>query len=114
MLDAASRQMATWRRVGPFTCSLCSVLVLTTALIIVSFTVTAHSLAFWLGDAEGLAAELWSALISFSTYPAVIFKGSVKWLLFTVLPAGFIAYAPVELLRQFQWPWLAGCWGSPR
>jgi len=71
----------------------------------------AHSLAFWLGDAEGLAQELWGALINFSTYPTVIFKGAVKVLLFTVLPAGFIAYVPVELLRQFRWSWLGGVLG---
>jgi ABC-2 type transport system permease protein len=84
--------------------ALFAVLVLTTALIIVSFTVMAHSLAFWLGDAESLAMELWGALISFSTYPTVIFRGPVRVLLFTVLPAGFIAYVPVELLRRFSWP----------
>src|SRR6185295_8240419 len=96
---------------GPAQWALFGLLVLTTALIIVSFTVMAHSLAFWLGDAEGLANELWGALISFSTYPTVIFKGAVKVLLFKVLPAGFIAYVPVELLRQFSWSWLGGVLG---
>jgi ABC-2 type transport system permease protein len=72
----------------------------TTALIWVSFAVVAHSLAFWLGSAEALAAQLLNALVTFSTYPTVIFRGGVKLVLFTILPAGFIAYLPVEALRR--------------
>jgi ABC-2 type transport system permease protein len=77
---------------------------LTTACITVSFAVIAQSLAFWLGNADGLASQLWNALIGLSTYPTVIFRGAVKLLLFTLIPAGFIAYVPVVLLRRFSWP----------
>lgn len=35
----------------------------------------------------------------------------MKAILFTVLPAGFIAYLPVELLRQFRWPLLGAVVG---
>lgn len=81
---------------------------LTTAAIFVASTVLAQSLAFWLGDAEGLAGQLWNALAAFSTYPTVIFHGPVKLLLFTVLPAGFIAYVPVRVIQRFAWgPFLA-------
>jgi ABC-2 type transport system permease protein len=75
----------------------------TTACVFVSFTVIVHSLAFWIGQAEGLAGQLSAALISFSTYPTVIFQGPVKLLLFTLIPAGFIAYVPVQVLRRFSW-----------
>jgi ABC-2 type transport system permease protein len=81
---------------------------LTTASIFVGFAVLAQSLAFWLGDAEGLAGQLWNALTSFSTYPTVIFHGPVKLLLFTAIPAGFIAYVPVRVIQRFAWgPFLA-------
>ena len=70
--------------------------------------VIVNSLAFWVGNAEGLAGQLTGALISFSLYPTGIFQGPVKLLLFTVLPAGFIAYVPVEVMRRFSWgPMLA-------
>jgi ABC-2 type transport system permease protein len=69
----------------------------------VAFTVIVHSLTFWLGNAEGLAAQLWNALTSFSTYPTVIFHGPVKLLLFTLIPAGFIAYVPVRVIQRFAW-----------
>jgi ABC-2 type transport system permease protein len=80
----------------------------TTALILVSFGVITQSLSFWLGNAEGLAQQMTNALISFSTYPTVIFSSTVRLLLFTVIPAGFIAYVPVQLLREFSWPLFGG------
>jgi ABC-2 type transport system permease protein len=81
---------------------------ITTAAIFVGFGVLTQSLSFWLGNAEGLAQQLINALISFSTYPTVIFNGAVKLALFTLLPAGFIGYVPVQLLRDFSPALFAG------
>lgn len=81
---------------------------LTGASIFVAFIVITQSLAFWLGNAEGVSREMANALLTFSTYPTVIFRGAVKVALFTVLPAGFISYVPVQLLRGFSLPLLAG------
>ena len=81
---------------------------ITGAIIFVAFGVITQSLAFWLGNAEGLGQQFFNALLSFSTYPTVIFSGLVKALLFTVIPAGFIAYVPVQLLRSFSWTMLGG------
>ena len=66
-----------------------------------------HSLAFWLGRVEGLARQLWEFLITFSIYPRPLFAGALKLMLFTLIPAGFIGYLPVELLREFTWLGLA-------
>ncbi|MBA3945754.1 MAG: ABC-2 family transporter protein [Herpetosiphonaceae bacterium] len=55
---------------------------ITGAVLVVAFTVLTQSLAFWLGNAEGLGAQLVAALINFSTYPTVIFNGIVKVALF--------------------------------
>lgn len=84
------------------------IFMITTALILVAFGVITQSLSFWLGNAEGLAQQLTNALISLSTYPTVIFSNTVKLFLFTVIPAGFIAYVPVQLLREFSWSWFGG------
>src|SRR6185436_4274114 len=70
--------------------------------IIASYFSLANALAFWLGQAEGLAAQLSNALIMFSTYPTTLFSGMVRVALFTVLPAGFVAYVPVRFLREWQ------------
>jgi ABC-2 type transport system permease protein len=77
--------------------------------ILVSFIFTAFlvilcSLAFFLGNTEGLSQQMFGALVSFSTYPMNIFNGVVRLLLFTVLPAGFVSFIPLQLLHRFTWP----------
>ena len=81
---------------------------ITGAVIFISFGVLTQSLAFWLGNAEGLSQQFINALLTFSNYPTVIFSGVVKAMLFTVIPAGFVAYMPVQLLRAFSWPMFGG------
>jgi ABC-2 type transport system permease protein len=95
-------------RPGPGEWALFGLFLVTTASILIGFGVVTQSLAFWLGSAEGIAQQLANALISFSTYPTGIFHGAVKLALFSVIPAGFIAYAPVRILQEFSWPWLLG------
>ena len=79
--------------------ALFAVCTVTGAVILVSFCVLAASTAFWLGSAEGIFGQLYSALINFSTYPTPIFEGAAKLMIYTVIPAGFIVGVPVELLR---------------
>jgi ABC-2 type transport system permease protein len=69
-------------------------------LIFIFFTVIVNCLAFWLGNTEGLSSQLFNALVTFTTYPTGIFRGVGKLLLFTVVPAGFISYLPIGLLRD--------------
>jgi ABC-2 type transport system permease protein len=72
--------------------------------IIAAHATLANALAFWLGQAEGISQQVMNALIMFSTYPTTLFTGLVRVVLFTAIPAGFIAYVPVRFLREFQ-PW---------
>ncbi len=73
------------------------------AIIILSFFVLVGSLVFFVGHVQTLANQLRQILMHFSTYPAVIFDGFVKVILFTIIPAGFISTVPVELIRSFNW-----------
>ena len=66
----------------------------------VGFGVLAGSLSFFIGNARALADQWRNTVISFSTYPPTLFRGTVKILLYTVIPAGFISYLPVEALRS--------------
>lgn len=70
------------------------------AITFVSFAVLAHSLTFYMGNASALADQLFNALITFSSYPGGIFRGVTRFLMFTVIPAGFISYAPVAILGE--------------
>ncbi|HHY34414.1 MAG TPA: hypothetical protein GX510_02060 [Firmicutes bacterium] len=73
---------------------------LAVAMILLGFTVIAHSLAFFIGNSETLASQLLNALITFSTYPSEIFQGAVRAILFTLVPAGFINSIPVRVMRE--------------
>ena len=81
------------------------------ALIFTSFVVIFCSLSFFLGNTEGLAQQLLGILVTFSTYPMNIFNGVVRLLLFTIIPAGFISFVPLQLLHQFTWPLLGAMVG---
>lgn len=72
------------------------------AVLFIGFQVIMGSLAFFIGNSEGLAQQAWNAFIHFSTYPSGIFRGVTKVLLYTLLPAGFINAVPVRLIRNFD------------
>jgi ABC-2 type transport system permease protein len=75
-------------------------------LIFLFFIVLVNCLAFFIGNAEGLSFQLFNSILAFSTYPTDIFKGAGRLILFTVVPAGFISYLPIGLLRSVQLPFL--------
>jgi ABC-2 type transport system permease protein len=71
-------------------------------LVFVAFSVLVGSLAFWVGNADNLAAQAINALITFGIYPIEIFPGAVQWLLYTLIPAAFIGSMPAALLSEFD------------
>jgi ABC-2 type transport system permease protein len=96
--------------------------VVISAVTFVACCVMLHSSAFWLGRVDGATRMLLDFVITFSTYPPTLFGAGIKLVLFTVLPAGLIAYLPVQLVRDFDlrtallavsgsalYTWLA-CW----
>ncbi len=77
-----------------FSCTGCAVTV--------AYHVLVGSAAFWIGNSESFSTQASSAMTSFSTYPGSIFRGWVKLLTFTLIPAGMVGHVPVELLRRFD------------
>jgi ABC-2 type transport system permease protein len=73
--------------------------VLLAAVAFVATACIAHSAAFWLGRVESLARAFFELVVLFTLYPPSLFGSGVRVLLFTLLPAGVVAYLPVELLR---------------
>jgi ABC-2 type transport system permease protein len=69
------------------------------AIVFVGLGVMAGSLSFYVGNAATMANQWRDTVITFATYPPVLFEGAVKVFLFTVVPAGFVSYLPVETLR---------------
>ena len=73
-------------------------------LILTAFWTITGSLSFFWGHNQGIASLAANAIIMFSTYPEYIFTGAVRVMLFTLIPAAFVAHVPLSLLREFTWP----------
>ncbi|MGH7678209.1 MAG: ABC transporter permease [Gemmatimonadaceae bacterium] len=69
------------------------------AIVLVSTAVVLHSAAFWLGRTETASRQLYECTLMFSLYPDTLFTGPMRWILFTLIPAGFVGYLPAELIR---------------
>ena len=75
---------------------------LSAATLFVGFSILGGSLSFFLGNASGLADQWRFAMITFSTYPSVLFDGAIKIVLYTLIPAGFVSYLPAAALRDLS------------
>jgi ABC-2 type transport system permease protein len=68
------------------------------ASIVVAFNVTWESAAFWSDTGNEVAGVAFTAITVLSTYPAAIYTGVVKLVVFTVVPAAFIGSIPAEVV----------------
>lgn len=73
-----------------------------TVLTLTGFSIIVGSLAFFLGNAEGLSRQLLVAFLTLATYPITIFKGVVKFILFSLIPAGVISSMPLRLVKAID------------
>ncbi|MBI1270973.1 hypothetical protein GC174_11125 [bacterium] len=78
------------------------VLSISVAFLFVGFSILTGSLTFFLGNAEGLAEQWRFSMITFSTYPATLFEGVVKIILYTLIPAAFVSYLPIVALKEMS------------
>lgn len=81
-------------------------------IVFVATSIISHSLAFWLGPIETLAHKYCDSLFLFALYPSNIYSDILRFMMFTVLPAGLISYLPVELVREFSWIKFSGVVGG--
>lgn len=88
----------TWSRLAVF-----FVASLLGAMVMLGFEILTGSLAFFLGNAETVHLQLVNSVMHFSSYPPTIFERGLKMVLFTLIPAGFVTWLPVELVREFRW-----------
>jgi len=75
---------------------------LISGLLFMSVLIIVGCSAFYIGNAEGISQQLFVSFISLTTYPPDIFRGFAKLVLFSLIPAGFISYLPIALLRDFD------------
>lgn len=70
-------------------------------MLLASFLVLTGSLAFFGGRTDG--GELgFHTILVVSNYPVDVFGGRARLLLYTVVPAGFVATVPARLIDDFD------------
>ncbi len=77
----------------------------TSLLIILGWAIFIGSLAFYFQRLEAVIRSLREGFLSLSFYPFSVYKGLTRFILLVVIPAGFAAGIPVELLNTFSWKW---------
>ncbi len=71
------------------------------SLFYISTSVILRSLSVWLGDTEQIAKNYSNSLLTtFSIYPEQLFKGILKIILYTVVPVGYMAYMPINVVTH--------------
>jgi ABC-type uncharacterized transport system permease subunit len=76
---------------------------LAAAVLLTGFLVAVGSLAFFTGHGETLGLGL-HAMLLLASYPVDIFTGTLKALLYTAVPAAFVAAVPAQLIDHPTWP----------
>ena len=76
------------------------VAVLLGVVVYVSAGVIFASLAFWIAGARSFARDLTDFMLLLCSYPGSIYTGAAKLVAYSVLPAGFVVLAPVQLMRE--------------
>ena len=77
------------------------ILGLFSAVICISVAIIVHSLVFWLDGRKGVVEQIYECFICFTTMPQHGLPIFVKVILFTILPAGFVAFLPIDIMRDF-------------
>lgn len=85
--------------------------VVVSASLLTGFLVATGSLAFFVGRNEGGDIGF-QAMILLGAYPAEIFTGGTRFLLYTVVPAAFVASVPARLIDRFDLPLAAAAAGA--
>ncbi len=69
---------------------------------------SADTLTFYIGNSSAITRLVTEFLINFTLYPDSIFGREVKWIMYSLLPAGFIVFIPFRLMSAFSWYGLLG------
>lgn len=73
------------------------------SLITFSTIIIVRVLAIWIGDVEQIAHIYENSLfITLSTYPYEIFGNFTRFLMFTIVPAGYVIHLPIKLIGKFD------------
>ncbi|MFA6269125.1 MAG: ABC-2 family transporter protein [archaeon] len=69
-------------------------------LILSSFGVIIGSLSFFFQNSEKMNTTLWNMAVGLTLYPTNVYEGLAKIVLFVIIPVGFVAGVPTEIIRS--------------
>jgi ABC-2 type transport system permease protein len=73
-------------------------------LLMGSVIFSAQVLTFFVGNSSAISRLVTEFVISFTLYPECIYRGPVRWVLYSLIPAGFIVFVPLRIMQAFSWP----------
>ncbi len=85
-------------------------LVVPGALVFAASFAAAESLVFFMGNSSAVAGALSEFLLSFSLYPEGVFGKGWRWVLYSVVPSGFVAFMPLKVFKALDWPLVPVLW----
>jgi ABC-2 type transport system permease protein len=83
--------------------ALFTALVIPGALIFAATFAAAGSLAFFIGNSAAVSSALTEFMLSFSLYPEGVFGSGLRWMLYTIVPSGFVAFMPLRVFKALDW-----------
>ncbi|MCX7024722.1 MAG: ABC-2 family transporter protein [Spirochaetes bacterium] len=89
--------------ISPERVALFCILALAAAAVFTACFALMESLAFFMGDSTALSGALTEFLLSFSLYPETVFDPGMRWIFYTIVPSGFIAFVPLAAFRSLDW-----------
>lgn len=79
------------------------VLGLVSGVLTVSILTSVRLLCFWLGDISNVTNRYTHSLfITLTIYPEKMFPAIIKFAMYTVIPAAYVAHVPVKLMNTFS------------
>ncbi len=75
-------------------------------LLMGSIIFSAETLTFFVGNASSVGRLVFEFLITFTLYPEGIYRGAIRWVIYSLIPAGFIVFFPLKIMKSFSWNWL--------
>lgn len=81
-------------------------------LVLAAAVCIAQSVAFWIPRSSAMAQEFLDMMITVSLYPQTIYGALVRAVLFTLIPAAYMTYVPVQAMREGSWSKAAAVVGA--
>jgi ABC-2 type transport system permease protein len=64
---------------------------------------SAGTLTFFIGNSSTISRLVLEFLLNFSLYPDSIYRRGIRYVMYTLLPAGFMIFMPIKLMSVFSW-----------